>query len=111
MLPKRIMSESVTVERPTVVESRGTSYKSFNEAESHVIADVSLQETEGSFDMQCRDNAIAQASLYAPIGADIMRGDRVSGHGRLWEVVGEPRTMGAASGLAHKVASLREWEG
>lgn len=111
MLPSRIMRESVTVERPTTVESRGTSYKSFDGAELHEVSGVSLQETEGSFDLQGRDNAVAQANLYAPIGADIMRGDRVSGHGRLWEVVGEPREMGPVSGLAHKVASLREWVG
>lgn len=111
MLPLRIMHETVTVTRADMVEARGTLVQDWSAAESHVLANVSVQEKDGTSDEQGRDAATALATMYAKPGADIQRGDRVEAHGRTWTVTGEPRMMGIGNHLQHVACNLSEWEG
>lgn len=111
MLPTRIMRETVTVTRPSMVDARGTSVPDWGAARTHTLSGVSVQEKDGSSDMAGRDAATSMASLYAKPDADIRRGDRIEAHGRTWTVTGEPRRMGVGMFLNHIVANLQEWEG
>lgn len=111
MMQSRIMRESVTVRRAAAVHHRGTSEPDWDNASSHVLRGVSVQETQGTIDMAGRDAANAMATMYAQKDADIMRGDRVEAHGRTWTVTGEPRKVGVGHSLQHVACSLQEWEG
>lgn len=111
MLPARLMRESATVIRAALMPSRGSLEPDWTNTSTRVLKGVSVQESDGGADVNGREAGTASATIYAQSGADILRGDRVEAHGRVWTVVGEPRSMGPETGLAHTVATLREWVG
>lgn len=111
MLPNRIMRETVEVARAPLVESRGTLVRDWANKKSFLLMGVSVQESAGASSMLGREASETKARMYAHPMADVMLGDRVTAHGKTWEVTSTPVTIGPESALWHTVADLTLWRG
>lgn len=104
---------TVTVSRAPMAASGTRIERDWSHAAEHAIAGCSLQPASTSTDFGDVD-AVAgiSAILYAPEGADIAEGDRVSFGGRTYAVDGAPYSWESPTGrTSHVQARLRAWEG
>lgn len=106
-------NQTVTVMRAPYVTQRGTKVRDWANAQPHVVGGCSLQEGSTSTDWPTiRQADESDATLYAPLGADVQADDRVSLGGRTWSVNGVPRQMQSPLGItSHVEAPLKEWRG
>lgn len=111
MLPS-FCNDAVTVTRAGRKESRGSKVMDWSSATARTIAGCSVQDGGTSLSLDGHTLAVAEdATLYAPEGADVAAGDRVSLDGRTWTVNGAPRVMRSATGaVSHIEAPLQAWE-
>ena len=106
-------SETVTVLRAPLVDSRGTKERDWANAESHEVAGCNVQPSSTSTGRtDPRESVSFDAVLYAPEGADIKPADRVSCSLGTFSVDGEPQDWESPTGaLSHLEANLSKWEG
>lgn len=109
--------DAVTVTRPAWVESRGTLVPNWSKATSHPLTGCSVQVPLTSMDLDGRQQAELSGTLYAPNGADVARGDRITwtdpmGVEHDFAVDGMPMPWSSPSGrVSHVQARLVEWRG
>lgn len=109
--------ESVTVTRAGSRESRGTTVQDWSSATTHVVAGCSVQLPTTSMDLDGRQQTMLAGTVYAPCGADMRAGDRISwtdsdgvSHDALVE--GEPMAWRSPTGrVSHVQARIVEWRG
>lgn len=105
--------ETVRVLRAPLVDRRGTKVRDWAAAEEREIAGCSVQFGSTSTDRgEPREALSSSATLYAPPGADVEAGDRVScAFGEFW-VEGRPMPRVSPTGAAsHVECALSRWEG
>lgn len=107
-------SDSVTVVRAPLRESRGTSTRDWSSATRKEIEGCSVQfgsTSTGRADE--RELAVSDAAtLFAPPGADIEPGDRIECAFGAFEVDGSPMPRTSPTGAAsHVECSLSRWRG
>lgn len=105
--------ETVTVLRAPLVDQRGTKVRDWTKAVEHFVTGCSVQFGSTSTDRgEPRDAVSSSAVLYAPPGADIKAGDRVSCAYGEFSVEGEPMPRVSPTGaVSHVECSLARWEG
>lgn len=111
MLPS-FCKDVVTVERAGRTVSRGSTVLDWTQSTMRTIAGCSVQDGNTSLTLDGHTLAVGEdATLYAPEGADVAAGDRVSFDGRTWVINGAPRIMRSATGaVSHIEAPLKAWE-
>lgn len=105
--------ETVEVLRALPVASRGAQERDWLQATSHDVAGCSVQFGSTSTDRgEPREAVSSSAVLYAPPGADVKAGDRVSCAYGEFSVEGEPMPRVSPTGaVSHVECSLARWEG
>ena len=105
--------ESVTVLRAPQASSRGTRVRDWSSAGRHVVRGCSLQPGATSTAWgDPRQTSTVRATLYAPPGADIEDGDRVTVDGHDYCVDGAPVSVRSPTGAAsHVVCNLVDGRG
>ena len=106
-------NETVTVSRAPLVTSRGTSERDWASADDHEVAGCSVQfGSTSTYRTDPRDAIDSAATLYAPSGADILAGDRISCDAGEFCVQGEPMPRVSPTGaVSHVECALERWEG
>ena len=105
--------ETVAVLRAPLVDQRGTKVRDWTKAVEHFVTGCSVQFSSTSTDRgEPRDAVSSSATLYAPPGADVATGDRVScAFGEFW-VEGQPMPRVSPTGaVSHVECPLARWEG
>ena len=112
MLPSFCRDE-VTIMRAPLVDRRGTQVRDWESAELIPVAGCSVQPSQSTRDFDGRTLSVSEEwALYAPPGADIRAGDRVSWHGVDFEINGSPMPWESPTGrISHIWARLAEWSG
>lgn len=112
MLP-RWCEDTVIVERPALVEKRGSMVYDWANSTKTAIDGCSIQESTTARNMDGRVLQITNgAVLYAPSNADIQSGDRIKHDGHTYVITGQPLSNRGATGkLSHKKIPLEEWSG
>lgn len=112
MLP-RWCTDTVTVTRAPLVDSRGSKVRDWANASEHAVAGCSVQYSSSDTDFGDRAaNAYGRWRIFAPPGADIQDGDRVSFGGSTFEVDGVTADRRSPTGAcSHLQATLVEWKG
>ena len=112
-MPLTFMHDEITRLRPGAKTERGSSVPDWTAATSLIITGCSIQPAATSLDTEGRVLSIEDAAtVYAPKGADVKAGDRIVANGLTYEIRGEPRTWGSASGrLNHIQLNLVRWRG
>lgn len=102
---------SVTVERPGTHESRGATVADWSNATKSTLSGcwVGSPATTADTSAQDRDETVT-ATLFAPAGSDVMRGDRVTFAGTRYRVDGVLSFPSPFGGTDHIEASLISWE-
>lgn len=112
--------DTVTVQRATVVEERGTTRLDWSNPAETVVAGCSVQPMAGDEKFTAgsqegggrRDAVITRWKLYAPPGIDLLARDRVVHAGVAYQIDGSPQRWPSPSGaLSHVTALLFEVEG
>ena len=105
--------DSVTVLRARQRTIGTRTERDWANAQSHVIAGCSVQPAGTSTGFGTVDAvSTADATLYAPHGADISEGDRVQHGGATYVVDGIPYAWTSPTGrVSHLQARLRKWAG
>lgn len=110
MLPSFCRS-TATVLRPGTRTVRGAAVADWAAATSHEVPGCLVEQTSTSSDRDGRTAVAVDAVLYAPAGADVRAGDRVSLDGE-WSVEGEPASVKSPTGAVdHTEAVLKRWRG
>ena len=104
---------TVTVLRPQMVERRGSRVPDWTNPTEITVTDCHAQPIDASYESEGREsNQTSRARLYAPVDADIRRGDRVLALGETFEVVESlPYWPSPTGRLAHRQFDLERWEG
>lgn len=112
MLPS-FARQTVTRLRATYIEQRGTSVRDWSNPDRLEIAGCSLQGSTGSTTWNDdRHPSAADATLYAPPGADIADADRIEYRGTVYAVDGIPVEWESPTGAVdHVEARLVTWRG
>lgn len=110
MLPS-FCTDSVTVERAPLVDSRGTKVPDWNHAESWEVSGCSVQPVQGSTTWTDPRQAVTvRATLYAPPSADIQAGDRITYQGHKYAIDGAPLPWKSPTGaVSHIQCALVDW--
>lgn len=103
--------DTVTVLRPAMADERGAAVPDYTRCAETSIAGCSFQPV--SSDTAWGDAAQAatvRATLFAPPGADVRRGDLVRFGGETYAVAGAPHLWRSPSGrLGHLQCALIDW--
>lgn len=112
MLPS-FFCEIVTVSRAPLISSRGASERDWSAAQAHEVPGCFVEPISTSqARTEPRDGYEDSAMLYAPPGADIERGDRVTCASGTFSVDGTPLAVGSPTGMAsHVRVQLVRWAG
>lgn|GEM_PF-1182862 len=103
--------DSVTVTRPARKQSRGATVDDWANATTHTIDGCSVQPTSTTSDTSDASGAqTVDATLFAPSGADVAVGDKVTFRGHDYAIVGVPLSRTSPFGsFGHTKAYLRSW--
>lgn len=102
---------SVTVTRPGSRRSRGATVADWEHATSHVVGGCWVGNPSTSVDQtkEGRDVTV-RATLYAPAGADVVRGDKVTYAGADYAIEGAPLPFPSPfGGIDHIECPLVDW--
>lgn len=105
--------DAVVVLRAPLVDRRGAKERDWGSSSSHEVAGCSVQIGSTSTDRgDPRESVSSAATLYAPPGADIAAGDRISCASGTFSVEGIPMPRTSPSGaVSHVECQLSRWEG
>lgn len=105
-------NETVTVERAPWKDVRGTKVRDWSAKTVHTVGGCSVQPASTSRNFERAQQETDRWTLYAPPGADVEAGDRITHHGGTYEVDGSPFTWKSPTGrVTHMQAHLVEWSG
>lgn len=113
-MPFSWFKDSVTVTRPAMVSSRGTVEADWTHATTSPVSGCSVQTpvTSTSMGMDGRTQTTQGGTIYAPAGADIQAGDRITWGGHVFTVTGEPCEWVSPTGrVSHLEAPIDYWRG
>lgn len=83
-------AETITVLRAPTVSARGTQVADWAHAVPHTVAGCSVQVSSTSMDLDGRTETEQSGIVYAPPGADIKAGDRITAAAGTYLVDGDP---------------------
>lgn len=105
-------SDAITVERPPMVESRGTTVPDWAHAQPHAVTGCSVQLPTTSMSLDGRTQTELAGTVYAPPTADIKAGDRITFGTARFLVNGEPMPWTSPTGrVSHLQARIVAWRG
>lgn len=105
-------SDTITVKRPKMVDSRGTQVPDWSKATSHTVTGCSVQTGQTSEDRDGRTATALMGTVYLPPSADVQAGDRILFDGTAYTVQGEPMAWRSPTGaVTHKQARIAVWSG
>lgn len=106
-------NDAVTVERARLITYNRRTERDWAHAQPHTLTGCSVQPAGTSTDFGAVDAvAGADAVLYAPPGADIQEGDRVTHGDATYVVDGIPYEWQSPYGhVSHVQARLKKWAG
>lgn len=108
-------ADEITIVRAPLVATRGTATeRDWTAATEHIVTGCSVQVGATASDLsEARvGNVTTDALLFAPLGSDIEKGDRVVYDGSTWTVDGNPANRKSPFGsLDHMRVQLSLWEG
>ena len=111
MLPS-FATYTVTRIRPAAQTERGSSFRDWENATEAAIAGCHVQPNDTSMDMDDREQTVMTYTLYAPVGADVLRGDRIAYGGHTYDVVGVPFDWySPTNAVSHMTCRMTEWVG
>lgn len=115
MLPPALAVETITVQRPVMVSSRGVDVPDYDQPPAQVLTvpGCSVQPAKGSEDRAGRDQSGAVFTVWAPPGTEVGTFDLVlvAQYPTPLRTVGEPQEWATGLGLDHVVFDLAGWEG
>ena len=105
-------NQTVTRIRPATLTQRGSTFREWTQASEADIAGCSVQPDATSSDFSDREQSVLTYVLYAPVDADIIKGDRIAADGKTYDVVGVPFKWYSPTGANnHLFCRMTEWEG
>ena len=105
-------NDVLTILRPTLVESRGTTVPDWTRATSTDVAGCSVQTPSTGEDRDGRTATDLMGTAYLPPGTEIHAGDRIVYEGVTYSVEGEPMRWKSPTGrVSHIQASISVWRG
>lgn len=112
-MPLSFMRDTVTVVRPGVKTSRGTTVRDWDNTTLHVLQNVHVTAASTQQDRDGREvNVTDMRTLRAPYIADVQPGDRVVWNGVTYEVDGEVFHSKSPTGRVSSTrCTLARWEG
>lgn len=111
MLPS-FATETVVRIRPGTATERGSSFRDWTNASSENISGCHVQPDSTSSDFTDRANSVLTYTLWAPVNADVKKGDRITAQGRTYDVVGVPFCWYSPTGVCdHLTCRMTEWVG
>lgn len=110
MLPT-FATDTVTVLRAPLAESRGAQVPDWSRASSHEVAGCLVTAGSSTETLDRREAVETTLSCLMPLGADVRAGDRVEWDGRAWQVDGEPEVWRLPAGGGHVRCRLTAWRG
>ena len=111
MLPS-FATETVTRIRPATATDRGSTYRDWSNATTKTIDGCHVQPDSTSSDFTDRAQSQLTYTLWAPVTADVEKGDRIVAQGRTFDVVGVPFCWYSPThGVDHMTCRMTEWEG
>ena len=104
--------DAITVERPPMVERRGTTVPDWAHAQTHEVSGCSVQIPTTSMSLDVRTQTELAGTVYAPPTADIKAGDRITFGTARFLVNGEPMPWRSPTGrVSHLQARIVAWRG
>lgn len=113
MLPE-FCRDVITRERAPFKTERGTKTRDWESDDIDVISisRCSVQDRGVAEDYGRAENVTSNKILYAPLGADVQAGDRITHDGKRYEVVGEPaKWISPTRRRSSLQAGLIKWKG
>ena len=106
-------TETVTVTRASAATTGRRTEREWAHATTHAVAGCSVQPGGTSTGVGTVDAvSVADATLVAPVGADLAEGDRVTATSGTYVVDGIPYAWTSSTGrVSHVQARLRKWAG
>lgn len=103
---------TVTRVRPATLTQRGSTFRDWTQASESEVKGCNVQPDATSSDFSDREQSVLTYTIYAPVGADIIKGDRIKVDGHTFDVVGVPFKWYSPNGTTdHLFARMTEWEG
>lgn len=112
MLPS-FCTETITVWRAPLVESRGTYERDWTLEQPHTVSGCSFQfATSSTAWTDPRQTATIRARLFVPYGSDIEQDDVIEYYGNRYAIDGAPMPRKSPTGaVTHTVLTLIDWRG
>ena len=111
MLPS-FATDTITRIRPGTLTERGTTTRDWSTATTEQISGCHVQPDQTSSDYTDRANTVLTYTLWAPVDADVKRGDRITARGVTYDVVGVPFLWYSPTGAVdHLTCRMTEWVG
>ena len=105
-------TQSITRLRPKTTTSRGSTVYDWSNPDELVIDGCSVQPASTSLSQDGRVQGITDGlTVYAPLDADVLAGDRIVFCGNTYTINGDPLIWPAAARLAHIQLNLVRWRG
>lgn len=111
MLPG-FANQTVTVLHPGTVTERGSTFRDWQTATSTTVEGCLVLPDSTSSDINAREQTAMVCKLYAPVAAQIVKGDRVVFDGTTYEVLGVPfKRYSPRGSVDHLSCRMQVWEG
>lgn len=105
-------TQSITRIRPGTKTLRGSTVFDWDNTESLVIPECSVQPSNTGLTQDGRVQGIQDGlTVYAPVDADVRAGDRIAFGGNVYTINGDPLVWPAAGRMAHVQLNLQRWRG
>ena len=106
-------SQTITRIRPGTKESRGSVIPDWDNAETLVINNCSVQPSSTSLSQDGRILGVSEGyTVYLQPGTDVLAGDRIGFDGNVYTINGEPKSWVSATGrVSHIQLSIERWNG
>lgn len=104
--------DSVTIQRPTLVNSRGTQVPNWSKPTETTVSGCSVQTGTTAEDRDGRTETELLGTAYLPPNTDVRAGDRIVFAGTTYVVQGEPMAWRSPTGrVSHVQARIAVWRG
>lgn len=106
-------NESVTRKRPGTKTERGSTVPDWDKATSLTITGCSVQPSTTSLTRDGRVLGVAESyTLYMPLNADVIEGDRIVHDSETYTVIGIPKKWKSPTGrVSNKQVTVERWKG
>lgn len=111
MLPS-FATETVTRIRAGRITERGSTFRDWSNTSELTISGCHWQPDSTTSDFTDREQSQLTYTLWAPVDADVLKGDRIVCAGHTFEVIGVPFHWYSPRGAVdHMTCRMVEWEG